>query len=178
MRSDDEPTLFGDLGNTFHTSQASRPSRLDNAAPEEQRAETVRDACATDTPSRELTPARKVTGRNSRARSSGNDAPSRTSGGTKTGPSLSGESYLTVQEVADLFNCTVQTIWLWAREKNGFPRPVKVAAGMTRWRGSEILAFEKQIWEAAKRAPLPDPAETSRTRARRAPTGSIRLRRF
>ncbi len=26
MRSDDEPTLFGDLGNTFHTSQASRPS--------------------------------------------------------------------------------------------------------------------------------------------------------
>ncbi|WP_321335273.1 helix-turn-helix domain-containing protein [Breoghania sp.] len=63
---------------------------------------------------------------------------------------MSGESYLTVQEVADLFNCTVQTIWRWAREKNGFPRPVKVAAGMTRWRGSEILAFEKKIWEAAK----------------------------
>ena len=150
MRSDDEPTLFGDLGNTFHTSQASRPSRLDNAAPEERRAETVRNACAADAPSRETKRARKVTGRNSRARSSGDGALSPIGGGTTTGPSLSGESYLTVQEVAGLFNCTVQTIWRWAREKNGFPRPVKVAAGMTRWRGSEILAFEKKIWEAAK----------------------------
>ncbi|WP_146177335.1 hypothetical protein [Breoghania corrubedonensis] len=66
MRSDDEPTLFGDLGNTSRTSQASRPTHSINPAPEEE-----------------------------------------------------------------------------------FPSLVKVAAGMPRWRGSEILACDKKIWEAA-----------------------------
>ena len=98
----------------------------------------VYDARAAEAPSCEIKRARKATSRNSHAHSSDDVANPAVGGKTTTAPSLSGESYLTVRQVAGQFNFTVQTIWRWAREKNGFPPPVKVAAGMTRWRDYDV----------------------------------------
>lgn len=50
--------------------------------------------------------------------------------------------YLTVQQVADRFGVHKMTIWLWARERPEFPKPVKLSARTTRWKQADIQAFE------------------------------------
>lgn len=49
---------------------------------------------------------------------------------------------LTVREVAQ--RCTVSraTIWRWVKGANGFPQPLRLAPGTTRWRLQDVLAWQ------------------------------------
>lgn len=57
-------------------------------------------------------------------------------------------AWLDVRAVADRFGVTIATIWAWARErKEAFPSPVRLTAGTSRWRLSDLEA-----WEADRQA--------------------------
>ncbi len=49
--------------------------------------------------------------------------------------------YLTDRQVAERYGVSRTTIWLWKR-KGDFPKAVRLSAGMTRWRLSDIEAWE------------------------------------
>jgi predicted DNA-binding transcriptional regulator AlpA len=53
--------------------------------------------------------------------------------------------YLSVRELSARFNVGVATIWRWAAAGGVFPKPVQLSAGTTRWRLSEVQAFEEQL---------------------------------
>lgn len=52
--------------------------------------------------------------------------------------------YLSVDDVAARFSVSTDTIWRWTR-LGKFPKPVKIGAGTTRWRMSDLLAFEATL---------------------------------
>lgn len=47
-------------------------------------------------------------------------------------------------EVAEFFNVTKATIWRWVKSEPGFPRPIKLAKGTTRWAIVDIEAYALQ----------------------------------
>lgn len=52
------------------------------------------------------------------------------------------ERYLSVQEVARRYSISIQTVWRHTKHNPDFPKPIKILNGSTRWRLSQILAFE------------------------------------
>jgi predicted DNA-binding transcriptional regulator AlpA len=52
------------------------------------------------------------------------------------------EQYLKAGEVAARLGCSIPTIWRRSRDGH-MPRPVRFSPGCTRWRLSEILAYER-----------------------------------
>lgn len=53
-------------------------------------------------------------------------------------------AFLKDTEVAVRYGVSRPTIWRWT--KNGkFPKPVKLGAGSTRWRASDLEAWENQF---------------------------------
>lgn len=75
------------------------------------------------------------------------------------------ERFLTDRMVAGRYDVQKQTIWRWAKTSPLFPKPIKFEGGTTRWRLSDIIAYERQVMRAA--------GVISRARARRKRTGSI-----
>lgn len=55
------------------------------------------------------------------------------------------EQLLTDNEVASLFKVSKQTIWRWIKTSDGFPKPLKVEKGSTRWRLSEVVEYEARV---------------------------------
>lgn len=53
------------------------------------------------------------------------------------------ESYLTVQEVANRYKVFRSTVWRWVENDPGFPKPVKLSPGTTRWLQSDLMRFEQ-----------------------------------
>lgn len=51
--------------------------------------------------------------------------------------------YASDKQLAERFGVTFVTIWRWVREYSDFPKPVKLSPGCTRWKISEIEAWEK-----------------------------------
>jgi predicted DNA-binding transcriptional regulator AlpA len=51
--------------------------------------------------------------------------------------------YLRDGDLARRFNVHRATIWNWVA-RSGFPRPVKLTANCTRWRASDVAAWEAQ----------------------------------
>ena len=51
------------------------------------------------------------------------------------------EVYLTVEELAQRYNVSTDTIYRWKRDGD-FPKAVKLSRGTTRWRLSDIEAWE------------------------------------
>ena len=52
--------------------------------------------------------------------------------------------YLTVAQVAERFGVSTDTVWRWSRNGN-LPKPVKLGAGSTRWRQSDLDKYEGQL---------------------------------
>jgi prophage regulatory protein len=50
--------------------------------------------------------------------------------------------FLTVKQVAARYGVGVATIWRWVKEGRGFPKRVHLAPGTTRWRETDLIAFE------------------------------------
>lgn len=54
-----------------------------------------------------------------------------------------GGHFLSDREVAARFGVSRATIWRWVAKKAGFPEPVKLSPGTSRWRIEDLWAFEK-----------------------------------
>ena len=52
------------------------------------------------------------------------------------------EWYLSVRQVANRYSVSVPTVWRWVQVKSDFPTPVSLHRGTTRWRMSDLLAYE------------------------------------
>jgi predicted DNA-binding transcriptional regulator AlpA len=64
----------------------------------------------------------------------------------KTKPAKGNPSvYLTVQNVATRYGVCVPTIWRWAKATPGFPAPVKLGPGTTRWPLETLLHYERGL---------------------------------
>lgn len=62
-----------------------------------------------------------------------------------------GPLFLSVDEVAQRYGASKPTIWRWAKvAQNGFPAPVRLGSGMTRWELRDLLAFEQQRKAASR----------------------------
>jgi len=57
------------------------------------------------------------------------------------------ERYLSDSELADRFGIARTSVWRWVRTAPDFPKPLKLSAGCTRWKASEIAT-----WEASRDA--------------------------
>ncbi|MBM2293455.1 AlpA family phage regulatory protein [Sulfitobacter pseudonitzschiae] len=57
--------------------------------------------------------------------------------------------YLSDKQLADRFAVTRQTVWRWHRGDTKFPRAINLSPGCTRWKLSEIEAWETAQVEAA-----------------------------
>lgn len=60
------------------------------------------------------------------------------------------ERYLSVQDVARRYAISVQTVWRHTKHNPAFPKPIKLLGGSTRWRMSDILAFEVSRQEVSR----------------------------
>tara|TARA_B100000949_G_C14208937_1_gene419404 strand:+ start:807 stop:995 length:189 start_codon:yes stop_codon:yes gene_type:complete len=54
-------------------------------------------------------------------------------------------TFLCDTDLANRYGVSRNTIWRWARDYEGFPKPVKLSPGSTRWKLSEI-----EQWETAR----------------------------
>lgn len=52
------------------------------------------------------------------------------------------ERFLSVRDVASRYAVSVATIWRHTNENPSFPKPVKILNGSTRWRMSDLCAYE------------------------------------
>lgn len=57
-------------------------------------------------------------------------------------PSTETEVYLTAIQVAQRLSIGKATVWRWTKYNDGFPNPVRFTNGATRWRLSDLMAFE------------------------------------
>ena len=53
-------------------------------------------------------------------------------------------AFLKDTEVATRYGVSRPTIWRWTKNGN-FPKPVKLGAGSTRWRASDLETWENQF---------------------------------
>lgn len=56
-------------------------------------------------------------------------------------------TYLTVRQAAARLAVSVPTVWRWARERPDFPKPCRLGPNCTRWRLSDLEAWEAQRGE-------------------------------
>lgn len=56
-------------------------------------------------------------------------------------------TYIPDTEVAKRYNVARQSIWRWMKKDASFPKPVRLSPGCSRWRLSDLEA-----WESAKSA--------------------------
>ncbi|WP_204886479.1 helix-turn-helix transcriptional regulator [Parvibaculum sedimenti] len=52
------------------------------------------------------------------------------------------ERYFTVRQVATRYRVGIATVWRWVKEQDGFPEPVRLSKGTTRWCETDLLRFE------------------------------------
>lgn len=57
-------------------------------------------------------------------------------------PSTETEVYLTAIQVAQRLSIGKATVWRWTKYNDDFPNPVRFTNGATRWRLSDLIAFE------------------------------------
>lgn len=60
------------------------------------------------------------------------------------------ERYLSVQDVARRYAVSIQTVWRHTKQNPAFPKPIMILNGSTRWRLSDVLAFEVSRGEASR----------------------------
>ena len=61
-----------------------------------------------------------------------------------------GEEFLSVKQLARRWNVGVATVWRW-NKAGDIPKSVVLGPGTTRWRQSEVLAFEASLEQGGAR---------------------------
>ena len=54
----------------------------------------------------------------------------------------SGQAFLSDRQVAQRYSVSRQTPWGWLKKDTQFPKPVSLSPGCTRWRLSDLEAWE------------------------------------
>jgi predicted DNA-binding transcriptional regulator AlpA len=44
--------------------------------------------------------------------------------------------------VATRYRVGIATVWRWVKEQDGFPEPVRLSKGTTRWLEADLVRFE------------------------------------
>ncbi len=70
--------------------------------------------------------------------------------GPARGKALERERYLSVHDVAERYAISIQTVWRHTKHNPLFPKPIKILTGSTRWKLSEILAYETARQEVGR----------------------------
>jgi len=53
------------------------------------------------------------------------------------------ETFVSDRQLAERYDVNRASIWRWAKDRtNSFPKPVQLGPQITRWKLSDILAFE------------------------------------
>ena len=52
------------------------------------------------------------------------------------------DGFTRVDKVAKRYDTSAKSIWRWAKQGT-FPKPYKLTAGVTAWKNSELLEWEK-----------------------------------
>ena len=60
------------------------------------------------------------------------------------------ETYISSLQLAARFGISRSTLWRWAKTEPSFPQPVALSPGCTRWRVSEIEAWEAELLRKRK----------------------------
>ncbi|WP_417743780.1 helix-turn-helix transcriptional regulator [Salipiger sp.] len=53
--------------------------------------------------------------------------------------------FLKDSEVAERYSISRPTVWRWAKSRPGFPQPIPLAEGTTRWAIADLEAFERSL---------------------------------
>ena len=64
------------------------------------------------------------------------------------GPNMA-EHFLCVKDVAARYSVHPASVWGWAKDDECFPKPVKLSGRGTRWKLSDLLAWERNRETAA-----------------------------
>lgn len=56
---------------------------------------------------------------------------------------LMSDTYLSDLQIARRYGVHRTTMWRWVKANPNFPKPVALSSGCTRWKLSEIIAWEK-----------------------------------
>ena len=59
------------------------------------------------------------------------------------------DTYLSDKDLSERYHITRNTVWRWHRERSDFPRSVKLSSNCTRWKLSNITAWETSQVEVA-----------------------------
>lgn len=60
------------------------------------------------------------------------------------------ETFVKDIDIAQRYGVSRNTVWRWARELEGMPAPVRLSPCCTRWRMSDLEAWERELAEAAQ----------------------------
>jgi len=52
-------------------------------------------------------------------------------------------AYLSARQLAKRYSVGIATIWRWAKTIDGFPKPIELTPGTTRWAVIDLLVFEQ-----------------------------------
>jgi prophage regulatory protein len=58
--------------------------------------------------------------------------------------------YIDVKAVAARYDISPATAWRWPKERAGFPQPIKLGPGITRWKLAALEAWEQSQEGAPK----------------------------
>jgi predicted DNA-binding transcriptional regulator AlpA len=59
------------------------------------------------------------------------------------------DTYLSDTDLSKRYKIARPSVWRWHREQPDFPRAIRFTAGCTRWKLSEVIAWEALKAEAA-----------------------------
>ena len=52
------------------------------------------------------------------------------------------DTYLSDKDLSERYHITRNTVWRWHRKCGNFPRAIKLSPNCTRWKLSEVIAWE------------------------------------
>ncbi|MEM7472252.1 MAG: AlpA family phage regulatory protein [Pseudomonadota bacterium] len=53
------------------------------------------------------------------------------------------EAFLSVDQIMRRYSIARATVWRWVKANSDFPEPVKLSRGTSRWRLSDLVAFDR-----------------------------------
>lgn len=53
------------------------------------------------------------------------------------------ETYVSIKQLAARYEVHPCTIWRWMNNERAFPKPKQLSPGCTRWKLSDVVAWEK-----------------------------------
>ncbi len=95
-----------------------------------------------DKPTKENTRKRKAKSRNELLGEVCNPLGVQITEATSVSLSPADQRYLSDRQVGERFNVSRKTIWKWVKQREGFPAPLRVSPGTTRWQDEKDLMLD------------------------------------